>query len=281
MIGSTDSSSKIINEFNNNYPNKIIYLKKKNGGLSDARNFGLPYASGEYIGFVDADDYVDLNMFESMYNTSCKNNLDLVECDFIWEYPNKSKIDIGKNYNTYNNFFYYGRVMAWNKLFKSNIIKNHNLNFSVGLRYEDIDFFYKYISYVNKFELINKPFYHYMQRDNSIINKQNEKNNDIFFILNNIIDFYKANNLYEKNIDNLEYIYIRFLLGSSFLRIVKIKNKNIRKILLNKTINELYIKFPNWKKNKLLNKNKTFKNLYYKSINKITFKIYSFIFKFI
>lgn len=279
--GSTDSSFDIINKFNNNYPNKIIYLKKKNGGLSDARNFALQYVSSEYVGFVDSDDYIDLNMFENMYYSAVKGNLDLVECNFIWEYPKKSKHDNGLDYLNKEDYFINGRVMVCNKLFRTSIIKENKLKFPLGLRYEDIEFFYSYVPYIKKSKLINEYFYHYMQRDNSIINKQNEKNNDIFAILNNINNFYKTNNLFYDYKDKLEYLYIRFLLGSSFLRIVKIKDRNIRKILLIKTINELYNAFPTWKKNKLLNTIKTKKNFYYRTINKKTFKIYSFIFKLI
>ena len=117
-----------------------------------------------------------------------------------------------------------------------------------------------------------------MQRENSIINTNNSKTQDIFTILENIEQFYLSKKIYEKYKNELEYLYIRFLLGSSFLRIVKIKDKAIRKQLLSKTIEELYAKHPNWKKNKIL-KIRTKKNMYYKSINKITFKIYSFIFR--
>ena len=170
--------------------------------------------------------------------------------------------------------------MACNKLFKSSIIKKNNITFPIGLRYEDIEFFYKIIPYIKNYCLIENKFYHYIQRKNSIINKQNSKTADIFNILNNIIYYYKENSLFEKYKNELEYLYVRFLMGSSFLRIVKIKDKNIRKNLLNKSFNELYIKFPNWKKNKLLKIN-TQKNIYFRTINKFTFKIYSFIFKFI
>ena len=278
--GSTDESEKIILEYQKRFPDIIKYLKKDNGGLSDARNFAIPYTSGKYIGFVDSDDYVDKNMFETMYNLAENNNSDLIECNFIWEYPNKSKIDFGFNCSNKQDYFVYGRVMVCNKLFKADIIKKYNIKFPLGLRYEDIEFFYKLIPFINNYTLITTTFYHYTQRDTSIINKQNNKNEDIFIILNNILDFYKINNMYNEYSLYLEYLYIRFLLGSSFLRIVKIKDKTIRKNLLKKSINELYFKFPNWQKNKLL-KIKSKKNIYYKTINKFTFKIYSFIFQFI
>lgn len=278
--GSTDNSEIIVNKFKQDYPNKIVYLKKENGGLSDARNYGLAYANSEYVGFVDSDDYVELNMFEKLYTAAKEKNLDLAECNFIWEYPNKTKIDYGFNYLNKKDFFLFGRVMVCNKLFKTSIIKNNNITFPNSLNYEDIEFFYKLIPYINNYCLVDDIFYHYMQRENSIINNQNKKTADIFIILNNIIDFYKANNLFDIYRDELEYLFIRFLLGSSFLRIVKIKNKKLKKELLNKSINNLYSNFPNWKKNKSL-KIKNKKNIYYKTVNKFTFKIYSFIFKFI
>lgn len=278
--GSTDNSEEIINQFRQKYSNKIVYLKKENGGLSDARNYGLSYANSEYVGFVDSDDYVELNMFEKLYDLAKEKNLDLAECNFVWEYPNKTKIDYGINYSEKKEFFLFGRVMVCNKLFKTSIIKNNNITFPKSLNYEDIEFFYKLIPYINNCYLIDDIFYHYMQRENSIINNQNEKTANIFIILNNIVTFYKTNNLFDIYKTELEYLFIRFLLGSSFLRMVKIKDKKLRKELLNKSINNLYSIFPNWKKNKLL-KIKTKKNIYYKTVNKFTFKIYSFIFKFI
>jgi glycosyltransferase involved in cell wall biosynthesis len=278
--GSTDNSEKIINKFKTNYPNKIIYFKKENGGLSDARNFAIPYVSSEYVGFVDSDDFVELDMFEKLYNLAIEKKLDLVECNFNWEYPNKIKTDYGINYLGKKDFFLFGRVMVCNKLFKTSIIKENNITFPKSLNYEDIEFFYTLIPSINNYYLLNDSLYHYMQRDNSIINNQNKKTADIFIILNNIINFYKKNNLFNIYNNELEYLFIRFLLGSSFLRMVKIKNKKLRKELLNKSINELYLVFPNWKKNKLL-KIKSKKNIYYKTVNKLTFKIYSFIFKFI
>lgn len=274
--GSTDNSEKVINEYKQKYFPKVRTFKKENKGLSDTRNFAIPECLGEYIGFVDSDDYIDNEMYENMYNKAIEEDLDLVECNFVWEYPNRINEDKGSKYTTIEDAFLNGRVMVCNKIIKTSIIKENNISFPVGLRYEDIEFFYKLMPFIKKSDIVEKPYYHYMQRANSIINTNNYKTQDIFIILNNIKEFYLSQKIYEKYNSELEYLYIRFLLGSSFLRIVKINDKTIRKQLLNKTIDELYNKYPNWKKNKIL-KIKTKKNIYYKSINKTTFKIYSFI----
>ena len=96
--GSTDGSIQIIEQYENNFKEKVKCVSKDNGGLSSARNYGIPYATGEYIAFLDSDDYVELDMYETMYNKAKEDDFDMVECDFIWEYPNKSKIDTGEIY---------------------------------------------------------------------------------------------------------------------------------------------------------------------------------------
>ena len=95
--GSEDTSKEKIEKYLKKYPS-IKYLEKENGGLSDARNYGMPYATGEYIAFLDSDDYVESTMYEDMYEMAQKENADMVECDFIWEYPDKRKEDIGTIY---------------------------------------------------------------------------------------------------------------------------------------------------------------------------------------
>jgi len=278
--GSQDNSEKIAKEFQEKYPNKIKYYEKPNGGLGDARNFGINYATGEYIAFLDSDDYVENTMYEEMYEKAKQEDADMVECDFWWEYPNKKREDIGLEYANQKEMLYKSRVVAWNKLIKTDIYKNHpEARFSVGLRYEDVEGFYKILPYINKVVHVRKCFVHYIQRQGSISNTQNKRNEEIFKVLDNVIGYYKENNLYDEFQQELEYIYARYLLCSSFLRIVRIKDKSIRQELLNKTWENLNTKFPDWKKNQILNKNKSMKNLYIRSVNKVTFKIYSYILK--
>lgn len=277
--GSTDSTKQKIEKYILAYPEKIKYLEKNNGGLSDARNYGIPSATGKYIGFVDSDDYVELNMFEEMYKKAEEENSDMVECDFIWEYPNKQKIDTGKIYNTKKEAFIYARVVAWNKIIKRETLEKSKITFPKGLRYEDTEFFYKLLPNLNKISFIKKPMVHYIQRQNSIANTQNEKVKEIFEIWDNIFKFYKENNLFEEYKTQIEYTYTRFLLCSSLLRIVKVGDKKIRKELEEKTWKELNKNFPNWKQNSILKQEKSLKNTYLKLINKRNYKIFCTIFE--
>lgn len=277
--GSTDNSKNVIEKFIKKYPEKIVYLEKENGGLSDARNYGLSYAKGEYIAFLDSDDYVELDMYEGMYEVAKKENSDMVECDFIWEYPNKKKQDIGKIYNGKHEMLEKVRVVAWNKLIKRQILNDTQILFPKGYRYEDVEFTYKLIPYLNKVSFFKKPCIHYVQRENSISNSQNERTREIFNVLDNVINFYKEKNFYDEYKEELEYVYTRYLLCSSLLRMVKIKNKEVRRNILNETWKNLNTNFPNWKKNKILTKNTSSKDKYMKSVNKFTYKIYCIMFR--
>ena len=78
--GSPDNSQKIIDDYYKKYPNIIKPLKKENGGLSSARNYGLKYATGEYVLYVDSDDYVSSDILEKMYSLGMRDNSDIVVC---------------------------------------------------------------------------------------------------------------------------------------------------------------------------------------------------------
>lgn len=273
--GSKDNSGNIAREYEKNNKNRIIYVEKENGGLSDARNYGLKYATGDFIAFLDSDDYIEKNAYEEMYNKAIEENADYVECDFIWEFPNKIRVDKQYPYKNKKEMLSFVRVVAWNKLIKRQLITDNNLEFPKGLRYEDVEFTYKLIPFINKFAYVDKPFIHYVQREGSIANVQNERTAEIFTVLDNVIEFYKKNNIYEEYRDELEYNYARYLLCSSLKRMCKIKDKTIRKKLLTESWKRLNSNFPNWKENVILKTVNTGKNKYMRTVNKSTYKIYS------
>lgn len=273
--GSKDNSGNIAKECEKNNKNRIIYVEKENGGLSDARNYGLKYATGDFIAFLDSDDYIEKNAYEEMYNKAIEENADYVECDFIWEFPNKIRVDKQYPYKNKKEMLSFVRVVAWNKLIKRQLITDNNLEFPKGLRYEDVEFTYKLIPFINKFAYVDKPFIHYVQREGSIANDQNERTAEIFTVLDNVIEFYKKNNIYEKYRDELEYNYARYLLCSSLKRMCKIKDKTIREKLLTESWKRLNSNFPNWKENVILKTVNIGKNKYMRTVNKSTYKIYS------
>ena len=236
---------------------------------------------GDYIGFVDSDDYVEIDMYKEMYEKAIEEQSDFVECDFYWVYPNKTKLDVGRIYNGKKEMLVQARVVAWNKLIKKETIDKARTEFPVGYRYEDTEFFYKLLPHINRVSFVKRPFIYYIQRGNSISNSQNERTKEIIEVLDHVIEYYKSQNLYEEYFAELEYIYSRYLLCSSLLRMVMVRDKKTRKELLDLTWTSLNKKFPNWKKNRILKQDKGLKNLYMRSVNKITFKIYCILFKYL
>lgn len=277
--GSTDHSGELLQIYQKKYPEKIKVLEKKNGGLSDARNYGIPHATGEYIAFLDSDDYVEFDMYERMYKKAKEEDSDMVECDFIWEYPDRKKIDTGLVYHNKKDMIIYARVVAWNKLIKRSVLDVAKVEYPKGLRYEDVEFFYKMVPYYNKVSFIKEPFVHYIQRDSSISNSQNERTKEIFNVLDNVIEYYKEKKLFDEYKVELEYTYTRLLLCSSFFRMIKIDDNDIRKELLKQTWEKLNNIFPDWKKNSILKHDRSKKNLYLKTVNKYTYKVYCKIFR--
>lgn len=272
--GSKDKSKeKIENFFNVKLNNKVckftnnnknyIYLEKENGGLSDARNFGIKYATSKYIAFLDSDDYAEKNTYEKLYEKARKENLDYVECNFVWKYPKKEIFDNTGRYKNLHEMIAYGRVVAWNKLIKKDIAKD--LEFPKGLIYEDINFFYKLVPRIKSYGRIEDYLINYVQRDNSLANKHGKKEEQIFEIFDDIFSYYKQNGLFDDYKQDLEYSYTRILLCSSFKRICKISDKKLEQKLIEKTWDNLNKNFPNWKDNKYL-KEKNSKNFYMKLI---------------
>jgi glycosyltransferase involved in cell wall biosynthesis len=272
--GSEDASEDIIMDYQRRYSDKITYVKKKNGGLSDARNVGIQYAIGEYIGCTDGDDYAEITMFEKMYNEAKRINADLVACDYYHEYPNKIIPKTGEIYNR-EDILIKAKVSAWNKIIKSEIVKDTGIQYPIGLRYEDVEYFYKIALHIKKIGFVKEPLYYYVQRENSICHIQSEKNKDIFKILENVLVYYKKMGVYDQYEDQLEYVYLQELLGGTFFRIVKISDKNLRNRILIENWRKLNDTFPNWKKNKILQSRITLKDMYFKSINSFIYGIYS------
>lgn len=143
---STDKSLAILKEYKQKYPDKIILIElrenKKPGG---ARNEGMSVAKGEYIGFVDSDDYVEIEMFEELYKLAKQGNYDMVDCGF----NNRSakKMALSTTRNTWGELnrekrshliAYSGFI--WSKIFKRSILIDNNLKFREKVTFEDIDF---------------------------------------------------------------------------------------------------------------------------------------------
>jgi len=272
--GSYDQSETIIEQYVKQYPQIIKAFNKLNGGIADTRNFGLEHVNAPYFGFLDSDDYIEHDALEIMYNDAILNESDLVLSDFWWSYPNHEKISTDGPFSTNKEILTSMFATLWNKLYRTDLIRSLNIDFPKGYRYEDASFLYKIVPYIKKWSYLNKPFVHYVQRVGSITHNHNERVKDMIFVFNDLIEFYKNRNLFNDYSYELEYLFVRFFLGNSFLRSTQIKDKFDRNKTLSLSFELLNRTFPNWKNNPHLNE-KGLKNKYYKTINPITYKLYT------
>lgn len=275
--GSNDSSQQIIDEFKYKHPNIIRSYTKENGGIADARNYGLSMVNSEYFGFVDSDDLVEPNMFESLYNSAISNNSDVVFSNFYWTYPDYEKESKDGPFSNNKEILISMFATLWNKLYKTDFIKSLDIHFPTGYRYEDASFLYKISPYIGKWSYIDESFVHYRQTLGSITHNHNDRVKDMIYVFDDILDFYKKKNLLEDYRNEVEYLFVRFFLGNSFLRTCQIEDKEDRKNTLDLSIRILNDNFPNWKKNNYLNKG-GLKNIYFKLINPLTYRLFAFIF---
>lgn len=167
-----DASTKqetidILNRYNNE--SKIVIIthskNKKQGG---ARNTGLKVAKGEYIGFVDADDYIDLDMYRQLYNKAIEETADIVDCDYLDVDTNGTILKYKKSISDMNNIMLSsGRI--WTKIFLKNMLISNKIFFPENMFYEDNAIAGLHTLYANKVSKINKYLYYYVRHSNSTI----------------------------------------------------------------------------------------------------------------
>ncbi len=244
--GSTDKSLEILNKFKKQYSDMIKVYNKKNGGLSDARNFGIEKATGKYLLFVDSDDWIELNTCEFLYNYSEKYNYDILIFNINMVYENKivKSPKLRKGLISKEEYIILQPSAACNKLYKNTIFSNNNIRFPVNLWYEDIALIPSLCITTNKIGCINKYFYNYYQRSNSIMNQEkfNPKIKDIIKALEYLNSFFKEDDFLKER----EYLSI-----FCYLRVFV--QKNIKFKQASKVFNlfrcELKKNYPKWYKN--------------------------------
>lgn len=246
--GSPDNSQKIIDEYTKKYKNIKSYVKE-NGGLSDARNYGIKRATGKYISFVDSDDYIRKDMLEKMYNYAIQKNFDVVVCDSINVYSDGTEILIKSN-NNYSDDdvknYIISPPMACTRLFKKSIFDK--IEFKKNIYYEDLEMTPKVVNLTKKIGFVSDGLYYYVQRDGSIM-KQNVFNDKLL----NIFDVLKSNkDLLENEFpQEIEYMYITHLLRTASLRFLDYDNG---KEYVYKIHNIMKEYFPKWKNNEYYKK---------------------------
>lgn len=195
--GSTDNSGNICDKYKN-IDSRISVIHQQNGGLSSARNRGIDVATGEYVLFIDSDDFIEERMIEHLARAAKENNVQVIA-------GGMKKISMsGKILHTFlprnkyyndkkeilDDFFINGNIsiVAWGKLYKAEIFEN-NIRFMAGKNNEDNIFLMDLLEYVTTYVCIEYAEYNYLVRKESIINQEfNEKKLDGIYAMRYILE---------------------------------------------------------------------------------------------
>lgn len=185
--GSTDSAPQIIDEYAKKYPDKVKAFHKPNGGEFTTRNYGLERATGEYVTFVDTDDWVEPNWAEKLYNAAKENNADMAVCAFERIDLNTNKVvstnmtnfgNAVKEINSKDDFMLFINPAPWNKIYKLEKVKN--LRFLNFRGFNDMIFLTSSYTTVEKIAFVPEVLYHYYLRYDSQIHSVNKQDVENF-----------------------------------------------------------------------------------------------------
>lgn len=171
--GSKDGSLEIINDYAQKYP-RILCIDKPNGGCASARNAGLRAAQGEYVGFVDSDDWVDPTMFKRLYDRACECSADIVQCGFVKYYEQERRCDpvnedwIAALVQRAGNRMAQARELLclqptmWRRIYRRSLLQQNNIEFPQDVRmFDDLPFQFMSLACCERIAIVNEPLYYY------------------------------------------------------------------------------------------------------------------------
>ena len=231
--GSTDNSKKIITDYQKQYPEKIKVVNKKNGGLSSARNKGVSKAKGEYLLFVDSDDYIEKGLLKTL-NTKTKDCPDLIRFQIKEIRDNKICMHRELPFETLKGDKAFKKIIkyhyvetAWCYAYRREFYKNNKFSFSEGKYHEDFGLIPYVVMCASKVKSIGYVGYNYVIRSGSIMTEVNyEKNKkkaeDFLYHYKNLVDKMDGSDCI--NID----IYKSFLANSAILKSLELNSKDYK-----------------------------------------------------
>lgn len=275
--GCTDGTVSIVKSYLERYPERFQLIQKENGGLSDARNTGIPYAKGEYLAFLDSDDFVEPTFYEKMAN-KMDEGYDVVVTDIEYYYENPEKRYVLKGLSPWHTDSIQKKALlsplfAWNKLYRREVfVEDEMLRFPLHSWYEDIPVTTLVFARAKRIGYVPETLVHYRQREGSIMSaKKDDRMYQIFPILMQMRDRFEKLGLLEQYQEEIEYLFIEHLRLYGMFRFIRSEDWED---LYDKSEEIMKQFYPNWKQNKYL-MNLNYKNrMFLRFYNKKTAKFF-------
>lgn len=229
--GSTDGrSGQLCDEIAAAHPQLIRVIHKPNGGLGDARNAGIEQAKGDYLVFIDSDDHITPDYLSTISAQIDKTPADVYTFDFFCEYPNKTEqyhdsatLPEGVPFTLAQQpTLLLQSPTAWSRVWKRELFLSTGIRYPGRVWYEDIRTSGKLFAQAGNIVAIHKPLYYYVIRENSITHNTNvDRNHQILEALEDLISYFKENNLFEAYRDELCQMTIDHVLIAATVRVVR------------------------------------------------------------
>lgn len=218
--GSTDSSAEILDEYAKKHPN-IVVLNQKNQGTGVARQAGILAANGEYIGFVDNDDFIDITMYEKLYEKAKKTDADMVLCSY-YKYQDGRSYPKNINFPTDKDFYpaldiqnLYASYFVWATIQRKSLFDKYKITIPKIASAEDTSHYLQVLASSEKIGFVKENLYYYRENTQSFSKMKNQQALGFFESMNITENFLIDNNFY-KDYENI-FNQLKLTLLLSFL----------------------------------------------------------------
>lgn len=277
--GSTDGKSgTICDEYAEMHPDLIKVIHQENGGPGASRNTGIEHAAGDYLLFVDSDDYIDSSIFEDLASYIEKYQSDIYlfgYCPVINDVV-KEKVTANLPFDVQLSLDKNPEILLlepspWGKLWRRSLFVDNNITFPIKVWYEDLRASLKLFALADTIFNIDKAYYYYRIRENSIMNNtQLERNREIIDAIDDIFSFFEERGLKEKYYDELSFLALFHVLISASSRIIR---KDLKNPLLKEFYNYTKTFAKGIKQNKYFNSMSQSRRLLFEMIDHKRYKL--------
>ncbi|MEE1342743.1 MAG: glycosyltransferase family 2 protein [Lachnospiraceae bacterium] len=254
--GSTDGTQEILMRYQQAYSDKLRIFTIENEGVSHARNVGVRHAKGEYVMFVDSDDYIAPNMCELLFEQASKYRDDLVVCNRYDVYDEKiveRECNLSLEHGplvSHPEEYLNITPFPWDKLYKKDLFLQ--VGFKEGIRFEDLLAIFLIATKAKSISVVKEPLYYYRRTSvGGFLNSLTEETLDIITAFDTLIATLKKEQLYETYETQLEYMCIRHFCAryQTFFSMKEKGSLSLKCRLIDETQQFLEKQFPNWREN--------------------------------
>lgn len=269
-----DNSIELVQNMISDHPRKsqFVFLKpERNLGAGMARNFAIPQSHGEYVAFVDSDDWIEPDMFETLYNEAKKNgDVDLCYCQAAKDYLNGSPTEILKNptieagalTDEKRRYFLSNYVsLFWTFIYRREMLMETGIRYPESRSADDSYFVTANLLLAGSTAHVDKPFYHYLIRPGSVCTtKDSTKYQKRLATFSSLMAFLKEKGVYDKYKEEIDFVYIKKGYFSSIFNYVS-NSLEPKKETLKEIRQELERQVPGYKSNRYYAKKSSLKML--------------------